>query len=337
MKRILLARQDNNGDVLLTGPAVRAVAAQAHVTFLAGAHGAAAARTLSGVREVIVRGVEWIDAEPQAVDAGEKLAFIDQIRRREFDEAIVFTSFHQSPLPLALLLRMAGVPRIGAISVDYPGSLLDVRHNVDDDIHEVARALSLVQAMGYALPETDDGRLIMTGLPERTELPFTNYVVVHPGATMPARAWFPERNARLVQQLCSEGIDVVVTGGRDERALTEFVAGGHALDLGGKTSFSEFAAVVRDGWAIICGNTAAAHVASAVSTPVVSIFPPTIPAVRFRPWMVLHALLGDQNIACAGCRARSCPIPGQPCLDVVRVEDVVNAVRAFAPSPAEVA
>lgn len=337
MKRILLARQDNNGDVLLTGPAVRAVAAQGHVTFLAGRRGAAAARTLPGVREVIVRGAEWIDAEPQAVDAGEKLAFIDQVRRREFDEAIVFTSFHQSPLPLALLLRMAGVPRIGAISVDYAGSLLDVRHNVDDDIHEVERALSLVQAMGYELPESDDSRLMMSGLPEHTELPFSDYVVVHPGATVPARAWFPERNARLVEQLHSDGVNVIVTGGGDETALTEYVAAAHALDLGGKTSFNEFAAVVRDAWAIVCGNTAGAHVAAAVRTPVVSIFPPTVPAVRFRPWMVPHVLLGDQTISCAGCRARACPIPGQPCLDAVRVEDVVNAVRAFAPSPVEVA
>ena len=280
---------------------------------------------------------EWIDAEPHPVDAREKLAFIDQIRRREFDEAIVFTSFHQSPLPLALLLRMAGVPRIGAISVDYPGSLLDVRHNVDDDIHEVERALSLVRVMGYELPDSDDARLMMRGLPEHTDLPFPQYVVVHPGATVSARAWFPERNSHLVEELCNEGVNVIVTGASDETALTEYVAGGRALDLGGKTTFNEFAAIVRDARAIICGNTAAAHVASAVGTPVVSIFSPTIPAVRFRPWMVPYALLGDQNIACAGCRAKACPIPGQPCLDVVHVEDVLNAVRRFAPSPAEVA
>jgi ADP-heptose:LPS heptosyltransferase len=337
MKRVLLARQDNNGDVLLTAPAVRAVAASARVTFLCGPRGAAAARTLPGVSEVVVREAEWIDAQPQAVDARKTLEFVASLRERGFDEAMLFTSFHQSPLPLALLLRMAGVPRIGAISVDYPGSLLDVRHRVDDDIHEVERALSLVQAMGYDLPAGDDARMRLKDLPAETGLPFGRYVVVHPGATVAARAWFPERNAHLVERLSAEGFNVAVTGGAGETKLTSYVAGDKALDLGGKTSFEQFAAIVRDAVAVVCGNTAAAHVAAAVGTPVVSIFPPTIPAARFRPWMVPHVLLGDQEIHCRGCRARACPVPGQPCLDVVHVEDVMQALRSLMPAPAGVA
>lgn len=337
MKRVLLARQDNNGDVLLTGPATRAVAAAAQVTFLSGPRGAAAARTLPGVADVMVREAQWIDAEPRAVDASETLEFVASVRERGFDEAIVFTSFHQSPLPLALLLRMAGVPRIGAVSVDYPGSLLDVRHRVDEDVHEVERALSLVRAMGYEAPVGDDLRLRMKDLPSQTGLPFARYVVVHPGSTVAARAWFPERNAQLVQRLCREAFNVVVTGGASEAALTAYVAAGTALDLGGKTSFEQFAAVVRGAAAVICGNTAAAHVAAAVGAPVVSIFPPTIPAARFRPWMVPHVLLGDQEIHCRGCRARACPVPGQPCLDVVHVEDVMQALYRLAPATAGVA
>jgi ADP-heptose:LPS heptosyltransferase len=177
----------------------------------------------------------------------------------------------------------------------------------------------------------------MQGVPQNVSLPFGSYVLVHPGATVPARMWSPARNAELVEQLCSRGINVVVTGASDETALTSYVAGNRALDLGGKTSFMEFAAITRQASAVVCGNTATAHVASAVGTPVVSIFPPTIPAVRFRPWMVTHALLGDQSIECAGCRARACPIPGQPCLDVVKVDDVLRALNIIAALPAEVA
>lgn len=334
MKRVLLARQDNNGDVLLTGPAVRTVAQSCEVTYLCGPRGAAAAAMLPGVEDIVVFEAAWIDAEPRAVQSGEISAFVEDVRERAFDEAIVFTSFHQSPLPLALLLRMAGVPRIGAISVDYPGSLLDVRHRVEDDIHEVQRALSLVRAMGYAPSPLDDLRLQMRDVPQYMPLPFSRYVVVHPGATVSARAWYPERNAALVERLCGLGFNVAVTGGRDEANLTAYVAGANALDLGGKTTFAEFAAVVRDASAVICGNTAAAHVAAAAGTPVVSIFPPTIPAVRFHPWMVPHVLLGDQHIPCAGCRARTCPIPGQPCLDQVRVEPVIDALQRLAPHEA---
>ncbi|HKU67444.1 MAG TPA: glycosyltransferase family 9 protein [Candidatus Baltobacteraceae bacterium] len=332
MKRVLAARQDNNGDVLLAGPAVRAVASRARVTMLCGERGAAAAQMLPGVEAVIVREAQWIDAQPGAVTREPAMEFVDEIATRGFDEAIVFTSFHQSPLPLALLLRMAGIRRIGAISVDYPGSLLDVRHTVDEEIHEVQRALSLARAMGYRLPKGDDGSLQMRGVPE-VPLPFSNYVIVHPGATVPARAWIPERNADLAARLCDRGYNVVVTGSTAECELTAYVcaADSRTLDLGGKTTFAQYAAIVRGACAVISGNTAAVHVASAVQTPVVEIFPPTIPAARFHPWMVPYELLGDQEIACKGCRARVCPFGTQPCLSCVTVEDVVAALERLVP------
>jgi ADP-heptose:LPS heptosyltransferase len=138
----------------------------------------------------------------------------------------------------------------------------------------------------------------------------------------------PERNGELVARLCDRGYDVVVTGSSAERELTAYVCGTtRAIDFGGKSTFAEYAAIVGGASAVICGNTAAVHVSSAMKTPVVELFPPTIPAVRFRPWMVPYALLGDQNIACRGCRARVCPFETQPCLNCVSVDDVVGALE----------
>ena len=184
---------------------------------------------------------------------------------------IVLTSFHQSPLPLALLLRLAGVPRLGAISVDYPGSLLDVRHHVADDVHEVERSLSLLAAMGFALPPGDDGALRITGLPP-VDAPFGGepYVVVHPGASVPARAWAPERHAALVAALAASGRRVVVTGAPGERALTALVAGdGRAATWAdGRASPSS-----RPSWPgrrrSSSGTRGPAHLAAAAGTPVV--------------------------------------------------------------------
>ena len=42
----------------------------------------------------------------------------------------------------------------------------------------------------------------------------------------------------------------------------------------------------------------------------------------------------DHDIGCAGCRARTCPVPGHPCLSSVPIEAVVAAVdRLAAPVP----
>jgi ADP-heptose:LPS heptosyltransferase len=328
---VLVARLDNEGDVLLAGPAIRAVAAGAdRVTLLCGPRGVQAARMLPGVDDVMVRRAEWIDPNPEPVDRAAIDAFVDALAARAFDQAIVLSSFHQSPLPLALLLRMAGVPAIAATSVDYPGSLLDVRHRISDEVHEVERSLSLVATLGYALPDGDDGRL-------RVERPGEEplergYVIVHPGASVPARAWAPERNAALVAALAARGRRVVVTGGPGERDLTALVAGDGGLDLGGRTDFAGLADVIAGAECIVVGNTGPAHLAAAVGTPVVSLFAPTVPPVRWRPWRVPHELL-YVDVPCAGCRARECPVPGHPCLGGVAVEDVVAAVGRLAPLP----
>ncbi|MGO1336752.1 MAG: glycosyltransferase family 9 protein, partial [Cellulosimicrobium funkei] len=60
-------------------------------------------------------------------------------------------------------------------------------------------------------------------------------------------------------------------------------------------------------------------------TPVVSLFAPVVPAERWAPWGVPTVLLGDQEAACRGTRARVCPVPGHPCLGV-DPDDVVAAV-----------
>src|SRR5215218_1749882 len=337
-RHVLVARQDSVGDVLLAGPTVRAVAAGAgRVTLLCGPRGQAAAELLPGVDEVVVAHAAWIDAEPRRVTRAGMDALVDRLTDLEVDQALVLTSFHQSPLPLALLLRMAGVATIAAVSVDYPGSLLDIRHRVDEDLHEVERGLSLAATLGYRLPEGDDGRLRVRRdrVADTPELE-GRYVVVHPGASAPARAWTPERHAALVDALVEGGRRVVVTGGDDERSLTSLVAGGPrdgVVDLGGRVELAGLAEVLAGAEAVVVGNTGPAHLAAAVGTPVVSLFSPVVPAARWRPWGVPLVLLGDQDAACAGSRARACPVPGHPCLDRVPVAEVVAAVERLAPLP----
>jgi ADP-heptose:LPS heptosyltransferase len=332
MTRAIVVRLDNDGDVLLAGPAVRAVAADTEVTFVCGLRGVQAARLLPGVARILTFTAPWIDPEPAPVDQAAIARFVDEVRSCAADEAIVLTSFHQSALPTALLLRMAGVRTIAAVSEDYPGSLLDVRHRVADDVHEVERALSVVATLGHRLPTGDDGSLEVVGVAAQDV--FTEpYVVVHPTASVPARAWSPERNAALVDALVALGWHVAVTGTTADAGVTAGVAGRprpQVRDLTGVTDFAALASVIAGADAIVVGNTGPAHLAAAVGTPVVSLYAPTVPAARWAPYRVPCVVLGDQQIACAGCRARECPVAGHPCLSSVSVADAVAAVRLVA-------
>jgi ADP-heptose:LPS heptosyltransferase len=329
VRRILVARLDSEGDVLLAGPAVRAVAAGAdHVTLLVGPRGRQAAGLLPGVDDVLVWRAPWIDPEPRPVDPDDVARFTAELARRELGEAVLLTSYHQSALPLALLLRLAGVPRVTAVSDDYAGALLDVRHRVAEDLPEAVRGLSTAAAAGFPLPPGDDGApRVRRPLPDVAALTGPGrYVVLHPGASVPARAWSPRRCAAAVEVLAAAGHRVLVTGGRGETALTAAVAGTAGTDLGGRTSFAELAAVLAGAGAVVVGNTGPAHLAAAVGTPVVSLFAPVVPAARWAPHGVPTVLLGDQRAACRDSRARVCPVPGHPCLDSVRPADVLAAV-----------
>lgn len=336
----LAVRLDNEGDVLLAGPAIRALAADSdRLTLLCGPRGRQAAALLPGVDEVRCHRAEWIDPEPDPVDPDATQELVDQVRELGCDRAVIFTSFHQSPLPTALLLRLAGVGFVAAVSEDYPGSLLDVRHRLADDIHEVERGLSLARAAGASLPHGDDGRLAIrhepVGAPASpgpsqrgagaSGARAGRFVVVHPGASVSARAWAPDRHRALVSELAARGHTVAVTGSPGETDLTARVAGDDAVDLGGTTDLAELAGVLAGADAVVVGNTGPAHLAAAVGTPVVSLFAPTVPAVRWRPWGVAHELL-HVDVPCAGCRARDCPVPGHPCLDAVPVGAVADAV-----------
>ncbi|MET8181245.1 glycosyltransferase family 9 protein [Streptomyces sp. NPDC005336] len=329
--RTLVVRLDSAGDVLLAGPAVRAAAAgSASTAMLCGPLGEPAARLLPGVDEVLVHDAPWVGFSAPPVRRETADALVDSLAARRFDRALILSSYHQSPLPAALLLKLAGIPWTAADSEHYPGTLLDLRHRRAPHHHEARAALDLAEAAGFALPPGDEGALRLTALPDTAPLTGGDpYVVVHPGAAVPARAWSPGRAARAVAALDAAGHRVVVTGSPAEKELTADVADGIALDLGGRTGFPELAGVLAGAGVVVTGNTGPSHLSAAVGTPVVCLFAPVVPAERWAPYRVPHRLLGRQDAPCAGSRARVCPVPGHPCLDSVTDTDVLAAVDSL--------
>jgi heptosyltransferase-3 len=368
-RRVLVVRTDSDGDVLLAGPAVRAVAAHASVTMLVSPAGEQAARLLPGVDEVVVFRAPWSGYRPPPVDAVAAADLVDRVRAGGFDAAVVLTSWHQSPLPAALLLRLAGVPCIAAASEDYPGSLLDLRFRADrsvpGQVHEVEAMLALVRAAGFEPDPAEPDPLRLAVRRPLPSLPLAlsgsgptgPFVVVHPGASVPSRAPAPLDAARIVAELAARGRQVVVTGSPgereltaavaaagqalpiDERELTAAVAAAGALDLGGRSDLHTLAAVLEAAECVVVGNTGPAHLAAAVGTPVVSLFAPVVPLERWRPWGVPARVLGDQHAPCSGSGARECPVPGHPCLSIAPavVADAVDELVARGSPPTAVA
>lgn len=349
--RILAARLDSDGDVLMTGPAIAALrygpdgVEASRVDLLAAPPGAGAARLLPGVDEVLVADVPWSGYHPPAPDAEPLLALVETVRAGRYDEVVVFTSYHQSAMPMALIARLAGVPRVVAATDDYPGSLLDVRHrrpgNPDGTggEHEVVASLGLVVTSGRTIP-ADPRMALRHPLPELPtdllaelgdDLAAGRVVVVHPGASVPARAPDPAVAAAAVAALDAEGWRVVVTGGPGELDLAARVSAGRprVVNAAGRTSFGQLATLLEAAAVVLVGNTGPAHLAAAVGTPVASWFSAVMPVERWVPFGVPVVVLGDLSAPCRLTRAQVCPVAGHPCLDVAPRE-VLDAVEALA-------
>ena len=327
METVLITRPDNDGDVLLAGPAIRAVAASARVVLLVSPSGEQAAWMLPGVNDVFVWPCPWSGFDPPPVDRTTTAALIDALRLERIARALILTSFHQSPLPMALLLRLAGVrydrgrvrglPRVVAGRA-APAESLVTRWS--------GRCPWPPRPVTSCRPGTTAGsRSARHCRSFHCRRPLSSWFI--PARRCPARAPDPLHTRAFVAALRAAGWQVLVTGSAAEKELTATVAAGGGQDLGGRTTYRELAAVLRAAACVVVGNTGPAHLAAAVGTPVVSLFAPVVPVDSWAPWGVPSVVLGDQQAACRDSRARICPEPGHPCLNGIAAEEVVVAVH----------
>ncbi len=342
-RRILAIRVDNLGDVLVTTPALHAIKQslpQARLTLLASPVGAQVGRLNPDIDDVIVYESPQMDPWgklPQ--DSAREQRVIALLKERQFDGAIIFTSFRQSSLPQAYLCYLADIPLRAAASIDGSGSLLTTRHKHPERMmHEVERGLDLVGALGLGTTErdlvlrvSDEGRSQLAAV--QAELGYIDrpLVVMHPGCTMPARTYpwemFAEVADLLVEQL---GATVVLSGTADEGPLVEQVRGAmrspnrrRAVSVVGKLPFPGFCALVEAADITVTNNTGPMHVSAALKTPVVALFALTNPPEQWGPWQVPHRQL-FHDVSCRICYSRICPY-GHECLRLVTPRMVVDA------------
>jgi ADP-heptose:LPS heptosyltransferase len=344
VRKVLLVRLDNLGDVLLMTPAFHAVKAalpSASLSLLASPIGAQVGALDPDIDEVIVYQAPWMDPwQKLPQDSQREQRMIAEIKARGFDGAIIFSSYHQSSQPAAYLCYLADIPLRVAASIDGPGSLLTTRHKHPERMmHEVERGLDLVGAIGMTTDEQDlvlsvpdiavrmvDDLLLSHDIAGQHPL-----VVVHPGCSMPARTYPWEMYAEIINLLVARlGAFVCVTGAEDERELVarvlERVSPEYrrsTLALAGVLPFPALCGLIKRADLTITNNTGPMHISAAVKTPVVALFALTNPPEQWGPWHVAHRQLYHE-VPCRICYQRVCPYQHE-CLGLVTPEMVLDA------------
>jgi lipopolysaccharide heptosyltransferase II len=341
VRRVLCVRLDTLGDVLMTTPALRAVretAAGREVTLLTSPSGAAIARLIPVIDDVMVYEAPWLKATPTRTGAAPDFGMIDALHARAFDAAIVFTVFSQSALPAALLCFLADIPLRLAHARENPYQLLTTwipdLEPAQGIRHEVKRQLSLVEQVGCRTTDTRlalrvpaESRRRVRELLDSLSLGSGGlWVLVHPGATAASRRYPADRFGAVARAIASAtGAPALVTGDASERALADEVchsAGAIAHSLAGRLSLDEMAALVEAAPLLITNNTGPAHMAAALGTPVVDLYALTNP--QHTPWQVPSRVL-SHDVPCRNCFKSVCPAGHHACLRGVSADTVTSA------------
>lgn len=361
VRRILAVRLDNLGDLLMTTPALAALREtlpHASITLLGTPSVAAAASHLPMIDAAWPAAMPWTAQGAAQRDAAAPLGeaehvLVARLAQGGFDAAVIFTVCTQSPLPAALLCRMAGIPLRLAHCRENPYALLTDWVPETDRIaagmrHEVQRQLALVGAVGcttsderlrFEVPEHDRAALARR-LQAHGIAPGQPYVVMHPGATAASRRWPPARFGQVAAELVRRtGCAVVFAGDAGDlprvvAALREVALAAPVVSLAGELGLGELAALIESAQVLVANNSAPAHLAAALGTPVASLYALTNP--QHTPWRVPARVL-SHDVPCRWCLKSVCPQQHHRCLRGVEAPQVVEAVLQLLPSRPAVA
>lgn len=151
----------------------------------------------------------------------------------------------------------------------------------------------------------------------------------NPGALYgEAKCWPEGRFIELGRRLVEDGYRLLIFGTPREQGRNAEIARGigeGCIDLTGRTSLLELAALLERCWCLVTNDTGTMHLSAAVGTPVVALFGPTDPVLT-SPVGDGHVIIRHQ-ISCSPCFERVCPKGHHRCMRAIEVQEVLEAVR----------
>jgi heptosyltransferase-2 len=159
----------------------------------------------------------------------------------------------------------------------------------------------------------------------------TRFTVIAPGSVWATKRW--PYYAELASAL--DGMTVIV-GGREDTALAQEIvagSGGKAVSAAGALSLRQSAAVIQRAACLVTNDSAPLHLATAVGTPVVALFGPTVPEFGFGPRRGGDVVLGHGDLPCRPCSRHGpqrCPLGHHRCMRELSVQSVIRAITSVA-------
>jgi heptosyltransferase-2 len=319
------------GDVVLTTPLLAALAARhGPVDVVTTPAAAPLLETHPAVRRVV-------PYDKRGRDRG--WAGLRGLARRLRGERYERAYLPHRSLRTAALALLARIPARIGFHDGWPFFYTEVRRHPADG-HEVDRLLALAEQPSAAYaptlhPTPEDERaagvaLAAAGIPEGTP-----FVALAPGSIWGSKRWpyFGELATRLAGDA-----PVVVVGGPDDVALGEeivrAVEGGNgrskAVNLCGKLTLRQSTTLIGRAALLVTNDSAPLHLATAIGTPILAVFGPTLPEFGFGPLRPGDLALGVAGLDCRPCSRHGpprCPLGHHRCMRDLTPEVVAAAIE----------
>lgn len=322
VKRLLVLRWGAVGDFLLTLPAIYSLRrhyCNAHIAVMADAHAVSLASSIEYADEFLEFDYAITSDERKARESA-RLSMLHTFEKFDF-----IVNFHSFSLLDELLEES------GARYTSFCGEVFQEKSK-----HASRHYRDFIESMlippVYSRPKVYLSRgerlfalkyLSDRGLNWRRDC----IVALHAGSGDPRKRWFPDRFREVSRRLLEIGAKVMLLSGPFDTEVVNFVRKG--LEREGAfivcdLPIRKVAALMERAMLYVGNDSGLMHLASAVDTPVVSIFGPSSPLVwgPTGPWnTVLVGKCSREEWTLEECKA--CKF--QECLDSVRVEDVTGA------------
>jgi heptosyltransferase II len=332
--RILVRGVNWVGDTILAYPAVEGLKnlfPKSHLAVLVPNHLVDLWRTFPAVDEVIPFGMKRGQASFR-----EDVSLAFSLRKKGFDLSVILPRSFRS----AFQVYLAGIPvRIG---YEDEGRSFLLSHGIPRTAevfqnHRVHYYRKLLEPLGKAgtfsspriFLREEERRWAREKLEGMGISDGKLMIGMNPGATYGlAKCWYPERFGELGRRLSRKwNAPVLLFGKEEEKPMAEGVLrhlGEAGVNLMGKTSLLQLAALLERCRILVTNDTGTMHVATAAGTRVIALFGSTDP-VTTGPWGDGHVVV-RKEVACSPCLKRVCPTDHR-CMDLITVDEVEEIVN----------
>ncbi len=329
MEKILIVNVNWLGDVLFSSAVFQTIKnkrSDVWLSCLAHPRVKEILEMIPGLDEIII-----YDEDQKHATSLSKWRLISHLRNQKFDRVYLL---HRS-LTRALLVFLAGIPRRIGYATKNRGFLLtealkvtpNAKHRMDYYLGVIEKDFPMPVKTCRLNVGPEQKEYTVKLLQNLNISPSDKKVCIHPAGNWNLKRWPKEYFIRCIEAFQKRGIKVILIGTTKDRALIDQIKKQlkeEPIDLLGKTSIKQLAALMQICDCVISGDSGPLHIANSVGVKTIALYGPTSVGVTGPRGLALSSIL-RQNV---GCNEKPCyhlACPDNICMKSISVLDVLDA------------